>query len=144
MNSYQIHRILARNPYTRNYFEGVYACNEIPHLQHFPHFFIVNTDPQPSHGLHWTLIYVQSSDKVEFFDSFGEPPNAYISSFLTRFRHVQMNRQKLQQEHSQTCGVFCILFAVERCRGHNGIENICSRIAQFPPSLFEYYLFLFS
>lgn len=136
MDGARITQILTKNPLTRAHFGGVLGSNELHLRDQVPYFFIVNTQPQPMQGEHWTLIFVNSSQSAEFFDPLALPPNRYISRFLAHFRRVQMNATRLQSVHSQACGVFCLLYAIEKCKGAS-LTNICNRMLQLPASFFE-------
>ena len=130
MNTIQIERILQRNHWTRAKFKGVYAADKLFPLlsqRSTPYCCVVNSDKEGEPGTHWLAIYVPSSDKVEYFDSFAEPPNPIIKQFLDRFKHQKMNRKKVQSEFDISCGSHVIYFLVHRCCGEQ-FEKIISRL----------------
>ena len=76
MNTFQIKRVLERNPSTKKIFCGVFAADQLPKtFDTFPCGFVANTDPITEPGTHWVSFYFPSPGKGEFFDSYGHPPN---------------------------------------------------------------------
>ena len=78
MNSQQLDTILRYNQYSKKYFKGVYAANQLPFiLDSYPAAFVVNTDPSDLPGTHWVAFYFDMNGKGEFFDSYGKAPGQY-------------------------------------------------------------------
>ena len=62
--------------------------------------------------------------QVEFFDSFGLPPNAYdarivifLANLATTSNDALHNIVQLQSIESDACGHYCVLYGVARSRG---------------------------
>lgn len=86
-------------------------------MKEFPALFIVNEDNSSQGGTHWTSIYLISSDKAFYFDSFGLKPNMCISNYLINFKAVVINDVTFQPLTSNACGHFCIYFVISICNG---------------------------
>ena len=48
----------------------------------YPKAYVVNVDPSDRPGSHWVAFYFSSSEKAEFFDSLGQNPEIYATSFV--------------------------------------------------------------
>lgn len=120
MNSSQIHTILSRDPVSARYFEGVFPSDKIPTIRKFPCALVLNTDKHDEKGTHWLAVYIQDKRTIEFFDSFGLPPEVYgedITRFIKRYYRIQCNKIPVQSVTSNVCGQYCIYFIVKRCQG---------------------------
>jgi hypothetical protein len=120
MNSTDIHKILSRDPYTAKYYLGVFPCDKIPAIEQFPSAMVINTDKHDEKGTHWLAIYIQSNYTLEFFDSYGLPPEAYgkdITKFLKKYPNIRWNKIVMQSLTSNVCGQYCIYFILRRCQG---------------------------
>jgi serine/threonine protein kinase len=120
MFSTKIAKILNRNSFTYPYFIGCFPADKIPRLKRgpFPHCMVVNTDSSGLEGTHWTAIFVESLQSVEYYDSFGEwPPPFNIHKFLNHFTKIVYNSLSLQSERSASCGMHVIYYLYKRCRG---------------------------
>lgn len=120
MNSSQIHKILTRDPISTRFFIGVYPSDLIPVIRKFPSSLVLNTDKHDEGGSHWLAVYIQDEETLDFFDSFGLPPEAYgedIARFVMNYRHVRRNKIPLQSLTSNVCGQYCIYFIIKRCQG---------------------------
>ena len=121
MNTLQLDRALSRNPVTKKSFLGVFPSDQLPiYISKFPCCFIVNTESSDSEGLHWLAIYIPSSRKMEFFDSYGNPPSFFkgpIADFAVQFSKMDYNPMTLQSNTTAVCGQYCIYFLFSRCRG---------------------------
>lgn len=140
MNSLQISQILSSNLYTKSKFLGCVPCDLIPSPSHFPFFVIVNTDESRKPGKHWCLIYAENSENAEYFDSFGKKPKAQIRKYLERFKKVFYSTQCIQEKWSEACGLFCILYAIQRSRGGTP-KQIVSSLKKLNPLVIENFLF---
>ncbi|KMQ87608.1 hypothetical protein RF55_13066 [Lasius niger] len=81
---------------------------------------VVNTDKHDETGTHWLSIYLQNEQTLEFYDSFGLPPEVYgedISRFVKKYSDVVWNSTPVQSLTSNVCGQFCIYFIVKRSQG---------------------------
>ena len=83
MNSKQLHWILSNDKVTSRNFKGVYALDEIKHIQQisFPSAYVFNLDPSYKPGVHWVAVYIDRKGRPEYFDSFGRPPPREIKDF---------------------------------------------------------------
>lgn len=136
MNSLQITRILSSNPYTSKYFAGTFPSDQIPLKHSYPYFIVVNTDAANKPGKHWVLIWMESAEKAEFFDSFARRPQGPILRFLHRFKTILYNNKPLQSVLSEACGVFVCLYAILRSRGYSHSKIVYS-FSRMPFSFFE-------
>ena len=116
MDSSQISHLLSNN----SLFGGVYSCDTIPKTDERPIAFVVNTHEITSPGEHWQVILLVDNHKIEFFDSFGFPPDVsficdYIDDNATDWCY---SSKTLQHPHKQSCGMFCVSFI--QCRDQGG------------------------
>ena len=80
--------------------------------------FIVNLDNSSQPGSHWIAVYLNSYNRIYYFDSFGNPPihidilSAFASSKAWRYSNIQ-----LQNIDTYVCGQYAILFSlfIDRC-----------------------------
>lgn len=120
MNSSQIHKILSRDPISSRHYAGVYPSDKIPIIHKFPSAIVLNTGKHYERGTHWLAVYIQDKKTIEFFDSYGLPPEFYgedISNFVRKYHYVQANKIPLQSLTSNVCGQYCLYFIVKRCQG---------------------------
>jgi hypothetical protein len=136
MNSLEISRILSTNYYTKKQFKGVYSSDLIPDLTEYPSLIIINTAPSGHQGLHWTLIYAESSTLVEYFDPLGNKPEGFIYKYLKRFDHITYNFCPIQPFWSNACGIYVIIYAIARCR-HLNLTQTLFNLSQISPLLLE-------
>jgi len=74
----QLDELVASQPILQQYYEGTYACDELPRkpVKNRPAAYILNTDPAGQPGEHW--IALSTHDGVcEVFDSYAVPLNVY-------------------------------------------------------------------
>ena len=83
MNSKQLRWILSNDKVTSRNFKGVYALDEIKHIQQisFPSAYVFNLDPSYKPGVHWVAVYIDRKGRPEYFDSFGRPPQEKSKTF---------------------------------------------------------------
>lgn len=126
----QIKSVLSREKATKEYFLGVFPSDQLPKkIKSYPACFVCNVDKSTEPGTHWLAFYLPSSDKVEFFDSFGNEPTFFkgpISNYVSQFSLVTFNPHTLQSNVSAVCGQYCIYFLFSRCRGKT-MKNIFSQ-----------------
>lgn len=132
MNSSEIHTVLSRDPVSTRYFAGVFPSDRIPIIRNLPCAIVLNTDKHNEKGSHWLAIYIQDEKTLEFFYSFGLPPETYgedITRFVKKYPRIQWNKTTLQSLTSNVCEQYCIFFIVKRCQGlcMNSITNVLSR-----------------
>lgn len=111
--------MLGRQPRCRRAFRGCFPADRIPGYDgDYPFGMVVNTDPAHLAGSHWTVVWVESGESAEYFDSFGQPPpSPHIDKYLAQFARVQSNSCELQSVLSQSCGKYAIYFIMRRCAG---------------------------
>lgn len=115
MDNFEIDDFLLNHPKTNKIFIGCYAADKIPQTDIYPYAAIINTDKSGYPGTHWVAIYVQNSKVIEYFDSFGDPPNSMIGNYLLNFEHIHRNQSVIQSVLSKNCGQYCIYFIFKRC-----------------------------
>ena len=112
--------ILKRDLVTKKRYLGAFPACEIPISKKRCYFFITNTDRHDKPGKHWTAWMVEG-DKVEFFDSFGRPPNnkqfPYEFEDFILEKNVSYSAFRVQQYTSSTCGYFCMYYIYFRSLG---------------------------
>lgn len=122
MNTKQINHILATNPVTKNFFNGVFPKDYLKLIEEKPKLIICNTDESYRSGKHWVLFFFDS-ENVDFFDSLGENPSKYGSEFIKfmeKYSEVcNFSPIRLQPLNTDLCGHYCIYFAHKRCQGYD-------------------------
>ncbi len=87
-------------------------------------FFVLNTDPSSEPGTHWLACYYDhSSNTIEFFDSYGYPPEFYNLHFPPQISLLS-NQFTLQSDTSTVCGQYAIFFLVSRLAEIGTINEI--------------------
>jgi len=121
MNTIEINRIIKNNPLLNKYYCGIYPSDLLPDNPSKPCCFIVNTDPSHLPGKHWVVIYLSENSVIEYFDSFGRPPIINnIQTFINKYgKKLINNKKQIQNNTSNTCGMFCILFIAFKTSGLN-------------------------
>ncbi len=94
--------------------------------------FIINTDTHDKPGMHWDAIYIdarngpESSNSLEWFDSFGRPMPAdiledckLIIKMLKPRTLLKIKENKVihQKDNTSNCGQFSCKFLIDRFRG---------------------------
>lgn len=122
MNGHQIVNFLSLDPFTGPVFGGLAMQNspELPFVQRNKVMYVLNTDILQGAGEHWCIVYFEGG-KEEFFDPFGQSPNAYGFERLLNKRKqtkkCQHNTVCVQDLLGITCGAHCLFFGFQRCRG---------------------------
>jgi hypothetical protein len=119
MNSLQIDTILRKNRHTKNCYKGTYGSDNIKRFNEYPYAIVANTQKITQPGQHWVGMYISNVDTIEYFDSFGGPPNNEIKKFTETFKNVKRNTRKIQSDFDNSCGSHVIYFIIQRCRGKN-------------------------
>lgn len=120
MNSYQLTLAMLKNQFTKKYFIGVFARDELPLKVKFPSCFIVNTHNRNQFGEHWLAFFIDQDGSVEFFDSYGFSPKFYnLDKYIVKINKnkIKYSKNQLQGFDSKFCGVYCVFFLYERCKG---------------------------
>jgi len=105
----QIETIIRTSKWSK-LFRGCFPADKIPDLNTYPAALIVNEDPSTERGTHWVAIFITNPDHVFYFDSFGFPPNKYISHYLSKFKFLTLNHHTFQSMLSNACAHYCIFF----------------------------------
>jgi hypothetical protein len=73
---------------------------------------VFNTDPSYKSGTHWVAISIHpKANTVYYFDSFGKPPNHYISKFLKNIPYkLRVVSNKPFQKEDGLCGLYALNF----------------------------------
>jgi len=132
--------------------------------------FIINTQASDKPGMHWDAVYIDarnssdSSNSLEWFDSFGRPmpPDILEDCKLIlkvlkpeTILKVKENHVIHQSDDSSNCGWFCCKFLIDRFRGKsfsdatgfddkikinhiNKDENEIERLKKVPPFNYIY------
>lgn len=126
MQGREIDRVLRRDFWTNPVYEGVFPVDRLPSrhkMRGIGALYIINTDQAKGPGLHWTAVYFDyMKGRAEFWDSFGLHPTAYppINRFIRTYSHLMLyNDLVLQSVTSDTCGQFCLFFALKKARGYS-------------------------
>ncbi len=125
MNGAELYSILAQDSACQSAFAGVYAADQLPLLVHIrPRLYVANTDISSKLGSHWVAFYFPEDDGPgEFFDSVGHRPDYYHSFFQSFLINNGTNylslTERIQGHGSNTCGLYCVFYALQRCRGHS-------------------------
>ena len=111
MNGLQINNILKKN--LGGVFKGVYALDQIVNLKpSAPAAYVFNTEPIRAPGEHWVAVYITSSRKAVYFDSFGfQPQHTQIVTFLKKHSTKwTFSRKMIQNPFTVVCGEHCVVF----------------------------------
>lgn len=122
MSATELSDILSTDRRTRFAFRGVYASDALPFSSPRQSLYVCNTDPSDEPGEHWVVIYVESAERADYFDSFGMCPPV-----VQRFRHFldrnakswRCNTRPVQHHLSDACGHHCLFYSVYRCIGYD-------------------------
>ncbi len=138
MNSAQLHFVLSTDPCTKYTFRGVFASDRLfdkgskrKKQLGLPAAYVANTDPASKPGTHWIAFYfpAEMDAPAEYFDSYGKSPirRTTFQRFLKLYGHQKPaahNNQELQGQLTTTCGQYCVLFTLLRCRGFSMKEIV--------------------
>ena len=118
MNTQQLRQYMLLDPYIRQYFGGVISSDKLPLTVHKPRIYIVNTDPSSLPGEHWVTLFIDSV--CEHFDSSGIRPRKDFENYLIAHGpNYMFNNQRVQDFKTDTCGLYCLMYAYFRCRGYS-------------------------
>ena len=120
MDTTQLIRVLKKYKFTKRTFCGVIPIDKLPIRKiKRPCSFIINTDPSSLPGQHWVTIFVPRIGKIEYFDSYGRPPDdSKIMDFIKiNGGEWDFNDKRIQGVQTITCGKFCVLYIAYRSVG---------------------------
>lgn len=150
MNSDQLNCALKEDKCLNTMITGVFSSDNLPgQVIDYPSAYVCNTDPVTLPGEHWVVFWFQSPLVVEFYDSFGHPPDYYGSDFVDFAEQnagsCVYNNVSVQNKHSDTCGFHVLYFLLLKCRGIsvNEIIAILKKCAYPDQYVFEYVMMHF-
>ena len=131
---------LMNSKFNNNFFKEYHLISEeqakgFITAQRRPLFVICNTDPSWLSGRHWVAFYFTDKQYAEFFDSFGNRPEHYNSNFSqflqlnSKDGKYKYNSWKLQENESNVCGLYCLLYGVSKLY----VKNYADFIFNFSP-----------
>lgn len=134
MNTQEIAAVLRNLSYTKSTFQGVFPSDRLPmHVERYPAALVANVDGHDRPGSHWCAFYIDDEQHGEFFDSYGQKPEEYCSSFKTfldnNCKQWTYNSQQMQSLGSNVCGHYCLYFIVNRCQSVS-LKTIVSRFTE--------------
>ena len=118
MNTDQLMIVLQQHDSTRH--GKVYPADKVPlRVLNRPQLYIVNTEPNGCPGKHWVAFYFPDQGPAEYFDSVGKPPRTkrFELSLKNNGPSYIYNRQRIQGWYSNTCGLYCLYYVMQRSRG---------------------------
>lgn len=135
MNNFQLRDLLQGYPVT------ICAADQLRIER--DRFVISNTDTSNGTGKHWVTFYFPSKGPDEFFDSLGKTPKDYKVAFETLLQNQYiMNCNQLQQSTSDTCGLYCVYYVINRCNGKT-MNEIVKPFNVNKPSYNDHYVTYF-
>lgn len=132
MNNLELEHCLTTNKLTKKIFKGVYPANKLLDLRIGNGFYIANTSPESSKGLHWVGFSI-TPKCVEVFDSSGMLflENKYFKKFIRKCkRKFIFNKKMIQNPNSNICGQYCLAFALYKAKG----KDLCNFLKMFNES----------
>lgn len=130
---------------------GVYASDCLPIKITPSSVIIVNNDPHTKRGTHWVAFFLDWDGKLEYFDSYGQPPTVadHIKFIRRNSCCYRYNTTPLQSDYSSVCGHYCLTYLYFRSLGFHLTyftalcsENVCKNdnsVCQTFKYLFTYY-----
>ena len=135
MNTTEIDRFVRGDNACRGIFQGVFSADTLPEK---PRLLVGNTDPSDKPGNHWIAVFVDSTGRGEYFDSFGRKPFGIFERYMNKHcvEWIFGTRQ-LQSIASSYCGFYCCFYCMLRCRGFDltRIVNLFTRDTGFNDSI---------
>jgi hypothetical protein len=119
MNTIQLSLAMSQNKVTKKTFQGIFPSDGLPKKIIKPATVIANTDPSSKPGQHWVAFYFPKRGNAEYFDSSGQfPCNKKFEIFLKKnSASFKFNKKRLQGSLSSTCGHYCAVYLLSRCKG---------------------------
>ena len=120
MYGWELQRALYEDPYAAGTLVGVYTAGEPwPLPRTFPAAYLINTGEQHGPGEHWVAVFLENSERGEYFDSYGTPPLEPIYQRLRGWGYpdVLYSTKMLQGPWSTACGLYAYYYIVSRSRG---------------------------
>ena len=99
------------------HFKGVFSRDSLPNQIKKNECGIVNLDSKIGPGTHW-VAYLNSKEKVEYFDSFGLEMPFEVAQYLdTSGKQIYYSGDEIQERDSVLCGYWCLYYLLERQNG---------------------------
>ena len=120
MNSRLLRWILSGDKFTKQFFRGVYAIDEMNLIKTVSYLssFVINLDPSYKPGSHWVAVYFDKNGVGEFFDSFaGYPPHKIVHFLRSHAKGWQYNRMQVQEFYITMCGQFVVFYIYQKSLG---------------------------
>lgn len=140
MKGYTLARMMKSDLRVKQLFRGIYSRDRLPkHVVLKPSIYIINTDHSRGAGLHWVCVYIGSNNIAEYWDSFGlDIQNYEIWKFINdnSSRYIY-NDSVLQPVFSETCGYYCLYYAMKKSRGVS-MQNITKHFRRLKPYYNDY------
>ena len=115
MYASEIKTLMAKFPFTRNSFLGVYARDQVSTIDFSAQTFaVLNLDPHYKAGSHWTGLVCYENRCMEYFDSLG-CDQSMILELSAVCDDLVWNSTALQRRDTRTCAAFVCYFLVQRC-----------------------------
>ena len=93
----------------------VFSRDELPHsFTRYPSAYVANTDPSSLPEEHWVAFYHLSHTHLEFFDSYGYPPDDYYFSIPPTITQIDIKYLQIQSNNSSDCGQYCMFYLYQR------------------------------
>lgn len=102
-------------PCLEKHFMGVYSIDNFPKKIKLRSFFVSNRSKSSEPGTHWISIVRSEPKTIEIFDSLGTKID-YLRPYLkfSNNPNILYNNAAFQTSTSSTCGLFAVMFLIER------------------------------
>lgn len=125
LSNFEIILLMTDRKNKTNEFLGVFTRDELPHEIKNNQSLILNLDNRQGNGTHWTCVYNDTSDKIEYFDSYGLPPPEEVIKLLKKTgKKILYSTSQIQSTNSVLCGYYCIYYINERENGKSMYDII--------------------
>ena len=119
MDAHELRAIISRDIRLNRQFLDVFAADELPYQIPVGGLAIVNCCERTEPGKHWIAICQETSNRLEFFDSYGFEPAMYnLENKLPISNAVVYNSKTLQSIYSDVCGQYCLYYCYFKARGY--------------------------
>lgn len=88
-------------------FIGTFPIDRLPTPKYSDIAFILNHDIMNGPGIHWVAVIVTKNNKVEYYDSLGNPPPDELYDW---HKIISFNQKPTQNMFSDTCGEHALYY----------------------------------